>query len=72
VEGLRHGQLRDLLAIAEDPEGGIAAQHLRTPDNAGAAARVSQAIVGDDAVCGQRGLGVAQRFGQPVIPSYLP
>ncbi len=63
AEGLGHSQLRNLLAVAEDPEGGVPAQDLRAPDDAGPAAAVGEAVVGDDGFGSKRRLGVAKRFG---------
>src|SRR6266853_1961858 len=52
TEGLRHRDVGHFLAVAEDAERGIPAQHLCASDDAGAPAAVGQAVVGDDSFSG--------------------
>ena len=63
TERFGHRELGDLFAVAEDSEGGVPAQDLGAPDDAGTAAGVGEAVVGADGLGGQVELGVAERFG---------
>ena len=68
---LGHGDLRDLLAVAEDAKGRVAAKDLGSTDHARATAAVRESIVGDDGFGGQGELGVANGFRQlrPTSPT---
>src|SRR5258708_13125452 len=48
AERLGHRELGDFLAVAEDAEGGVAAQDLSPPADARAAAAVDEAVGGGD------------------------
>ena len=68
---LGHGDLRDLFAVTEDAERGVAAQDLRSADDARPTAAVRKPVVGDDGFGGQGELGVANGFRQlrPTSPT---
>src|SRR2546425_3361601 len=53
-EEFRECQLRDLLAVAEDAEAGLAGEDFTPPDHARRAAADRESVVRDDLVCGER------------------
>src|SRR5439155_9781574 len=53
-EALRQRELRDLLAIAEDAEAGLAGENFTTPDDARGATADGEAVVGEDLVRWER------------------
>ena len=60
AERARHGQLRDLFAVAEDAEFGLAGQHFPAADQAGLPRAPGDAVVVDDALARELR---ADRFG---------
>ena len=63
AEGARDGELGDLLAVAEDAELGLAAQHFAAADDGCLARAVGQAVIGDELVFRERKV-----FGLSICP----
>ncbi len=61
LESVGHGDLRQLLAVAEDAELGLAAHHFTAADQAGLAAAVNQAVIVDDLLGGDLQVGESGR-----------